>query len=262
MTDQIGTAWLPERALNDGVVFDALRVVVDAWLHDWVQAPKPFALQSDTDVDWSDASEGSLCIKQGDVGFRISIAPLGQVQLAEAILSARWVWRRFAGTDLRLLRALSERSAEDLGRRLVRSLGLGAVERWDDAAPLSGRLQRCSLYFSGNPKAMLQIDMDRAFCVALRKRHCRPMRPMKPIGSLAAAVSGEMTSIGGYIGAGAVTMAELASLRSGDVLVLDRAVGATFDLTINGVATSTPAAVRAGNVDARLSSVRNRVSAA
>lgn len=229
-------AWLPESALGRGGVDQALADVARHWSSKWLarKSVRPLGTLEAARVPLADGS--TWLVLDDEVAIAISSAAadrLAMLMLGEAALPATLV-----DADRHVLDALIDGALQDLCRRVAEALGFAPETRWRelsrDGAPSIDRSFMCKLGVdAATPLLHFVIATDVLIARAKARAGLSPLRGrVKPI---ATGLAAQQVDISASLGRCALTLADLAGLGVGDVLVLDRTAEAPLALSLNGV---------------------------
>jgi len=228
-------AWLPDSALGAAGVDQALADVARQWSTKWLarKSVRPLGTLAATRMSLADSSR--LLVLDDDVAIAISAAAsdrLAMLMLGESTLPAT-----LADADRRVLDSLIDAALQDLCRRTAEALGFSPEARWEEAGAgqdLSvDRPRTCQLGVdTGTPLLHFAVATDVLIARAKARAGRSPIRDrVKPI---AAGLAAQQVDISASLGRCALTLADLAGLGIGDVLVLDRTTDAPLALSVNG----------------------------
>ncbi|KAF0177033.1 MAG: hypothetical protein FD124_2266 [Alphaproteobacteria bacterium] len=239
-------AWLPEAALTDAAMTGELGGILRAWSAHWLRGGPIIDVSMRMDASETGARDRGLVYADDPEAVVLSTTPRGEVAIALAMLGLPLRWLRLKPADIGVLRAFTAAAMADLAVRLCplisdRPLALSPYLEAPRLGPRPARVVCASMQWTGAPDA-LQLHMSRGCAAAARKRLCRDVRQGRPLESRSGAIARQVVKVGAYVGAGGAELAELCSLDVGDVLVLDRGVGAAFELTVDGARTDRPCA--------------------
>jgi hypothetical protein len=226
-------AWLPAPALFDGILTDRVTGVVYAWRKRWLSTPGKASvrLQAGVKLATSRAGWASAC-----GGLQIVAGQQGQLRLAAGMLGLRRTRAKAASADLALMDRLSGEAISNL---------IGMLAGIFQTQPKAERLKRIptedfheisiAMQFAVSTPAgrLVDVHVTPDAAVSGRKAQIASRRAPSPLGRRQDAVRRQTVRIGAFAGAGEIGLAELRTLAVGDVLVLDRMIDESFDLTLN-----------------------------
>jgi flagellar motor switch/type III secretory pathway protein FliN len=227
--------WLPADTPLPKLALGALADMADAWSREWFAGDGMRAAGALVRVE----ARGELRKTQWhahDGGLAIGISASGVAALGAQVLGITVAGERLAA-DAALLEAVGGECLDDLKRRSAAVMRL-PEKGWTAAdSQRAGPVYRLEIAGpSRNP--VLTLELSAALFVVLVKAKLPAAPAPAPLGKPAAALAALPVSLSALLGRSAITVAELAGLATGDVLVLDRALDARLPLAIGG----TPAA--------------------
>jgi flagellar motor switch/type III secretory pathway protein FliN len=227
--------WLPANAAAPRLAQAAAADAVEAWSREWfadagLRTSGTFARIADPRAElrktsWHDC-EGGLAIGVPEAG----IAALGAAVLGIASGS-----RERPAADVELLDRVGGECLEDLKRRAAALLGLarGAVWTVAEAAGRGGAVHRLDIADPGRG-VVLTLELGACQFARFAKAKLPPPRPAGPLGRPEDALAALPVRVAAALGPCSITVAELARLVPGDVLVLGRAVAAPLPFALGG----------------------------
>ncbi len=228
-------AWLPADTPVPRLMFAALADMADAWSRDWFAGDAMRAAGALVRVD-PRAELRKTQWHTHEEGLAIGISASGVAALGAQVLGVPVVSERPAA-DGALLESVGCECLDDFKRRSVVLLRLSEKGWTAGGAQRSGQVHRLEIAGQArNPVLTLQLSAD--LFVALVKAKLPPAPIPAPLGKPAHALGALPVSLSALLGRSAITIAELAELATGDVLVLDRALDAPLPLAIGGLCTS------------------------
>lgn len=242
--------WLPRGSLDGGAVAAALAGTFDAWSVAWLARGRVTpvaivsgdALAAPVDGQWFDSG----------CGLALAVPGAARDELVAMLLGATSSGN--GPIDADILARLVRDCLDDLGRRLAASCGLPPETRWAlrDAARVPDIAAPHGVALRGTGAASpLRLVIARDLAIALRKGALpAPVKPSppKPIGD---ALGGQRIAVAAAVGRCRLTLADVAGLGVGDVLVLDTPAGAPLALAIDDIVVA-PGAWSVGESDDRL----------
>jgi flagellar motor switch/type III secretory pathway protein FliN len=231
-------AWLPESALGRAGIDQALADVARHWSTKWLarKSVRPLGALAATHVPPAGNSLRWVVL-DNDVAVAMSNAAADRLTML--MFGETAPPTAFADADRRVLDSLLDDALRDLCRRIAEMLGLPPEARWrelgDDGLPSIDRSRGCQLGIdAATPLLHLVLATDVLVALAKRGAARSPMRErVKPI---VAGLATQQVAVSASLGHCALTIADLANLGIGDVLVLDRATDAPLRLSIDGTA--------------------------
>lgn len=242
--------WLPHGVLTGSAVADRLAGAIEAWSAAWFPhaavrpVPSPSSMPLQEGGYWMDTALG-LAIAVPATAHGLLVAQMIDAPVSKALQTA---------ADRRIITHLAQACLDDLGLRLGVAFGLPARPAWtrleDGDGPAIDAPRGFALGIDAKP-ALVTIFVDAELAIALVKASLPPAAAGDPVQPLAAGLALQFVTVAASLGRCSVTVADMAGLSVGDVLVLDRPADAPLALTIDG-RTIVPAACRIGQVDDRL----------
>ena len=198
----VAMPWLPPP--REGEVAGAIAFVIGQWLADWMRSPPRLVVE---DVA---APAG------GQSGWQVRADRPDLLALGNAACAGQ------GDAD----NPLDEHVLCGVGSAMIDDL-LGRVES-------AGTAPECFDVIDHNGQWRIQLALDAAAIVQARRAAAGFSRQLEPV-PLATALASEDVVLGCHLGAAHLTMAEVAALSLGDVIVLDRDLHAPVPLTVAGV---------------------------
>lgn len=212
--------WLPEPAIDAGIDRSVAAATRD-WSARWLPAGalRPLARHAPADPEsWWQVT--------GD-GVALGMADGARDALGRALLSASADAVIAGAADRQAINGLVDVALRDLGARIAGS-DRAASAIAQHRPTLDDARQRL-LGLDHRPLVTCLIGNTAAVAMA-RPRSRRTTRPGLP--PLAAALAPQPVTIAARVGGCTLTLADLAALEPGDVVLLDRPVGDAVDLTV------------------------------
>ncbi|MES2442146.1 MAG: FliM/FliN family flagellar motor C-terminal domain-containing protein [Pseudomonadota bacterium] len=224
--------WLPADTAAPRLVQGALADMADGWSRDWFVGEATRAAGALVRVD----VRGELrktAWHAHDGGLAIGISAGGVAALGAQVLGVAVAGAERSAADTVLLEAVGGDCFDDLKRRSAALLKL-AEKGWSSTeAPRAGPVHRLEITGAArNPVLTLELSAD--LFVALVKSKLPPPPAPVALGKPADAIATLPVELTALLGRSAITVAELAGLATGDVLVLDRALDAPLPLVVGG----------------------------
>lgn len=171
-----------------------------------------------------------------DAGIAVVLDGGARLRVAGAMLNAAIESNSANSADRKLIESLATRCIDDLCGRLSAAAGLPPTTQWhvrDDAELPFAEARRCTIQgASGEALATIVLGADLAVHFA---RQAAPAAPAyAPLGPVLDGLARQEVTVSALLGRCEVTLTELAALRAGDVLVLDRDLGSPAALAIEG----------------------------
>lgn len=224
-------AWLPPIAIFDGGVSRRFDELLQTWRRQWFPAPITLTSKA-TAAPISGIHRGEHWRTQcGNLAFAAD--QQRRIRLASAVLGFNKTWRKSDSRDAAFLSRLAQEAVADFAAGLASLFqnkpSLEKIEGTTDSLPIA-----MSFGVSNGAGKLFDISVSWEAAVAARKSLTPPARATLPLQSRHAAIASQQIRIGGYVGSGRVELSDLRALAPGDILVLDRAIGDEFNVTING----------------------------
>lgn len=227
--------WLPESALGEAGLDQALAEVARQWSTKWFARKSARLLSGLGEAKDPSADAGfSWRMLEGDVAIGVSALATGRLaalMLDEAVPEAPGIG------DQRVIDQLTDTALQDLGRRLAETLGLSPTARWREAGdadrPVFARARRCQLGVDiATPLLQIIVSGD-ALVARAKSRASRGPAPAR-LARIAEGLAQQRTEVAARLGRCSLTLADLAGLAIGDVLVLDGRADHPVPLAVNG----------------------------
>lgn len=218
--------WLPREALGDGRAERLIAPMLAEWSRTWFARARPAPLvaaaEAAPDADWRGRSEGIAFAADAAARLRLAGLMLDTDPVAEGLRPA----------DRDLIERLCDAALGDLGKRLARGFGLAEAPAWTpQAAPGAGGL---TLAVGSEERPLFHLYVSDGLLAGLIKRACTvPDRPPR-LSPLAVPLAAQPVGLSAALGRCSLTLAELAGLGEGDVLVLDRPLDRPLELVVEG----------------------------
>jgi len=226
------TAWLPPGAFADGAAERRLDGAIEQWaarwfadrtLRRWQSAVAP---RQGDDLERYDLDEG----------LALALNGAARTAVAGAMLDAALDVRKANSADRHLFDRLSAACLEDLRSRLAQAFRLDPQACWQPsdgtAAPPSADARAFAFEDADEPLLLLFVTRDLE--VASIKADLRAPPPAPALAPLVTGLAAQRVDLSALLGRCDLTIAELAGLTRGDVLVLDRDLDAPLDLAVDG----------------------------
>lgn len=223
MKNGIPRPWLPEAAIDAGLDRTVAAIAGD-WSAHWLPAGALRSLArnlvaSDADMAWL-AAGGSVAV---------GLTTAARRTLGLALLAAPADATIAGAADRRMIDAVVDAALADLVARLAAAAQETARPAAARQRPALDDTRQRPLGFDHQPLVTILIGQGAAVTMA---RPTRAPSPRPPLPTLSTALAPQCVSIGARVGGCTLTLAELAALAPGDVVLLDRAVTETADLTL------------------------------
>ncbi len=168
-------------------------------------------------------------------GIELRLAPSAMTELACRMLDHRIEDAKLRPADRLLIAELTAACLDDLRSEVCRALGSDTAEPWrEGVVPRSGE-EGFELGLAWHDGATLAVVwMDAELAIAYWKNRCGTRSPGAELSPLKDALASVELSLSADLGSAALTLAELAALDEGDVFVLERTLGESLPLLVNG----------------------------
>lgn len=228
--------WLPEGALARGGVDQAFADVARHWSAKWLarKSMRPLGALAASPIlpgdgqRWLTLDNDVAVALSNGAADRLAMLMLGE-NAPQTIIDA----------DRRVLDNLVEGAVQDLCRRLAEALGLPPETRWRelgaDEAPSVERPRSCQLGVDA-ATPLLRFTLATDVLVALAKARASRSYVRDRVKPIAAGLASQQIQVSAALGRCSLTLADLAGLGVGDVLVLDRATETPLALSLDGAA--------------------------
>jgi flagellar motor switch/type III secretory pathway protein FliN len=228
-------SWLPDGAIAPASAQRALADMVESWSGEWF-AGEPMRVAGPLARIAAARAELRKAVWHGcDDGVAIGLPPAGTVALGAMVLGVQTAAGQRNDQDLALLEALGKECLDSLKSRLVQRLALGkSVWHPFEARRSEVAVHRLEIVAVARGLT-LQLELSPA-CFARFIRDALPdPAPGAPLGAGSGALASIPITLSALLGRCGITVAELASLGCGDVLLLDRATEDILPLAVGGV---------------------------
>jgi flagellar motor switch/type III secretory pathway protein FliN len=228
--------WLPESALARGGVDQALAEVARHWSAKWLARKSVRPLGALAAVPTLPGGGLRWLALDNDVAIALSNGASDRLAM---LMLGENAPLKISDADRRVLDSLVEGALRELCRRIAEALGLPPETRWrepDADAPPIDRPQTCQFGVdTATPLLHLGLATDVLIALARARAARSPIRArVKPI---AAGLATQQVEVSAALGRCSLTLADLAGLGVGDVLLLDRKANAPLALSVDGVPT-------------------------
>jgi len=230
------TAWLPAKAFADGVAARRLAAAVEAWAERWFADRRVAPLADPAAARAAVWRAEAAQVQSLDDGLAVAVGDAGRLAIAGAMLDAAIDVRKARPADRQLFDRLSDACLDDLRTRMAQAFKLAPDARWragdsvDDLPPADAH----AFGFDDADEPLLLLFVTRDLEVALIKSGLRAPPSPPALAPLATGLAAQTVDLSALLGRCDLTVAELAELTCGDVLVLDRDLDAPLDLAIDG----------------------------
>lgn len=240
-------AWLPDAAIRAVDIDGVLDEVARNWSGKWFAKPVrrldrlgPAPLHVPVNGEWL-----SL-----DHDVAVAVPDTARAALFGMMLDLDVPDQPRSPIDERLLREVTQTCLDDLCRHIAELFRLDASTRWTQAAggtsPGLALPLTCTLGIDARTP-LLRIAVANDALVGLARVGLPPLVKQKRLSPLSDGLAAQDIALSAHIGRCSLTLADLADLGVGDVLVFEHTLGAPLDLFVN----------RAGTPVARCSIAQN-----
>lgn len=228
-------AWLPETALESCAADRLLEDVARQWSAKWFAR---LAVRLLSPIAPSPTLPGDVPWMALDEDLAIAIPDSSKARLAAMMLGAPADWMATTEADRQVVADLSSTCLDDLGRRCAQAFRLPAEAHWhsldEGNLPAIADPRICEIGIkSGEP--LLRIVIGNGLMVGLIKATLPMPIGQNPLQPIANALEAQEVTIAGSIGQCALTLADMAGLSEGDVLIFDHDAGEPLSLALDGV---------------------------
>jgi flagellar motor switch/type III secretory pathway protein FliN len=229
--------WIPPAAMTDGVLDLRLTELASGWSKRWFGGPGNVHVRrlENASFEFVEAPTAEMLTSCGSLRLPSEQADL--VKLGAALVHYKAGASKSAPADIQLLRKMGTRALQDFLTGAAEVFGVRAeIEESGqlDTAHAEGPAMRYAISFNPMRRPMaLRVDWN----AAIRARRLTAGRldaPARAMGRRADAVARQDINVGAHIGSAKVALSDLSALAPGDVLVLDRALSDSLELTISG----------------------------
>lgn len=251
-------AWLPQGAMAGGAVERTLRDIAAHWSQKWfarktlglVDCPAARHLGGLPDTE-------EMAWRCHEGGLAIGISDTGRLGLSGLMLDIAPREPDLTSADRWLLDRLAISCLDDLCTELAGAMCPEAPETWlpaNDPPRLDGEI---AVYrfgtLAGRPLIHLLVDRSAAASLIRTQAAARNRPPLQP---LSVALARQAVRVSACLGSCSISLAELAELGPGDVIVLDRRLDMPLEIAVDGRNTSARCAAEAGDSKLHLKIVK------
>ncbi len=227
--------WLPAGALG-GRIDRLLAEMLRSWSEAWFCNERTGPLGEIAVAARSGFPPGGGRWRSLDEGLALAIPEQAAGRLARIMLEAPPGSAPYSGSDRQVIEQLAAGCIDDLCARLARLARLGPEARWraGDARPdeLAGWLL-CDIGVERR-EPLVRLFIEPGLAARLVKAGLPPSPPTNPLQPVPAGLARQSVGLSAFIGRCELTLADLAGLAEGDVIVLDREVDGAVDLAVDG----------------------------
>ncbi|MEO9130643.1 MAG: FliM/FliN family flagellar motor C-terminal domain-containing protein [Sphingomonas sp.] len=230
-------SWLPEAALRTGRVDNLLEAVARTWSATWFARANARPLAAITPLPThADLGGGGTWLTL-DRHLALGVPAASRLALAGMMLDTPNPPELLTESDQQLIDTLSSTCLDDLGRRVAEMFALAAASRWATSAtstmPEIAEPRGCSLGLETRTP-LIRIVASTEQMVALTRAGLPPPPARNALRPIAAGLSGQSIVVSASLGRSAITLADMAGLSNGDVLVFDSKADAPLAIAVNG----------------------------
>jgi hypothetical protein len=232
--------WLPEQALTSALLREPISRFVSQWSEKWLSRERIAPLGGFVRRDPADAGDvGGAASRFLDQGLAIVVTSDGRAALAGMMLDRSVASERLNALDEKVVANLSDRCLDDLGRGLAETFGLPANATWHRGEPRGPAFRNVREIPLGaeNGNASVRIIVATDLLVQALRAASPSRMPAVRMHPLSAGLAMETIRVSALAGRAEMTMAELAELAPGDIVVLDSTTTAALAFAVNDVAT-------------------------
>jgi flagellar motor switch/type III secretory pathway protein FliN len=236
--NQEAKAWLPGGALKDGRLGLALEAIITAWATKWFVAQnRSFVLiyhgnsintyDHGLGVGWS-CGVASLCLTLSNSGRR---------QIVGRMLGSDISQLRLTTPDSHVVGKLTIPAIEDLIGGIAEYLEISAdIERMSAVAFAAQVSQPYEHYSIGLdvPGSSIDFYVRSEVAISARRTLTKPLKQKPELISRKFAVRDQSVDIGARVGGTQLGYAELYGLGVGDIIILDKSLIDSLEVTIDG----------------------------
>jgi flagellar motor switch/type III secretory pathway protein FliN len=230
-------SWLPEAALRTGRIDSLLEESARTWSATWFARAnaRPLAAIASLPTH-ADLGGGGTWLTL-DRHLALGISAGSRLTLAGMMLDTPKPPELLTESDQQLVDTLSTACLDDLGRRLAEMFALGATSRWATCAtsilPVIEEPRGCSLGVDTRTP-LIRIVASTEQIVALTRAALPAPSARRALRPFSAALSGQKVAVSASLGRAAITLADMAGLSKGDVLVFDSEADSPLAIAVNG----------------------------
>jgi flagellar motor switch/type III secretory pathway protein FliN len=230
-------SWLPEAALRTARVDSLLGEVARAWSATWFARANVRPLAAVTPLPThSDLGAGGTWLML-DRHLALGISAGSRLALAGMMLDTQTSPEPLTESDQQLIDALSTACLDDLGRRVAEAFALAATSRWAACAtsimPEIEEPRGCRLGVEARTP-LISIVASTEQIVALTRAGLPAPSARSALRPFSAALSSQNVEVSAALGRSAITLADMAGLSKGDVLVFDSEADSPLAIAVNG----------------------------
>jgi len=230
-------SWLPEAALRTGRVDSLLGEVARNWSATWFARANVRPLAAVTPLPThADLGGGGTWLAL-DRHLALGISAGSRLALVGMMLDTPASPELHTESDRQLIDTLSTACLDDLGRRMAETFALAATSRWATCAtsimPEIEEPRGCSLGVEARTP-LIRIVSSTEQIVALTRAGLPAPPARSALRPFSAALSSQNVEVSAALGRSAITLADMAGLSKGDVLVFESEADSPLAMAING----------------------------
>lgn len=230
-------SWLPDAALEGCAVERSLADVAHQWSAKWFARQNMRLLGAMSCIEPLPACPAEQGWMVLDDDLAVGVPGMSHVAIASLMLDRPIETSTLSVADHQMVHDLATACLDDLCGRLAQIFRLPPDSRWrmsDSASPpLIDRPRGCGIGLEGKPP-LLHLVVSTDLLVASIKSALAIPVPGNALGPIASALATQPLGVTAALGRCQLTLADLAGLSEGDVLIFDRATSASLPLAIDG----------------------------
>ena len=230
-------SWLPEAALQTGRVDNLLAEVARAWSATCFARANARARAAVTPLPTHVDLGGGGTWLTLDRHLALGISAGSHLALASMMLDAPNPPDGLTEADQQLIDTLSAACLDDLGRRIAEMFVLPAASRWSTCAtsamPTIEEPRGCSLGVETRAP-LIRIVSSTEQIVALTRAALPAPTARSALRPFSAGLSSQNVTVSASLGRAVITLADMAGLNKGDVLVFDSQADSPLAIAVNG----------------------------
>jgi hypothetical protein len=233
--------WLPEAALSGGAVDGLLSTALREWSAHWLARANARPLGTVTPLpSYADLGTGAVWLTL-DRDVAIGIPEESRLTLLRLFLDLPPREESVTEADRQLITSLSTLCLDDLCRRLAEMFAPKGVARWTttDASVMPALAEPRGCAFGVETRSPLIRFVASTAAIINLTRSRLPARPARPaLRPISAALASQQVTISAALGRSTITLADMAGLSEGDVLVFDEDMGTPLAIALDGTPVS------------------------
>jgi hypothetical protein len=228
---------LPEAALEDCAAEQLLADLTRQWSAKWFARQNMRPLGSITYRTPPEASADGAGWLVLDEDLAIAVPDASRIAIASAMLDRPIDDATLTDADRQTVGDLAAAGLDDLCRRLAEMFRLSGDARWSQLdsglRPSIDRPRGCSIGVNGRTP-LLQFVASTDLLITSIKSALIPPLSGSPLQPIASGLAAQSITVAAVLGRCQLTLADIADLSEGDVLVFDRDTHASLPLAIDG----------------------------